>query len=232
MPITLTETLIATHERLYPRLAALLKQVERARPGAAVPEETVRLSRTLCREARKLLGREGQSITLPGGKAGKGAPLDHQGLAVALGQAVAGLEAFEAAHSGWSAERKCTVWMLDGPARPVLRLLPPGSAANPVTTRDRQRDGNRAFMIRLMLSRYAAGYDDGYRQASEGKPPSPDYAEDAWDGLVAKARGNDELARLRELKRLYGSVNPPPHLLPVGAVLRDPKMLRGAGKKN
>ena len=48
--------------------------------------------------------------------------------------------------------------------RPVLRLLPPGSEARPAATQDRQRDKNRAFIIKLMLSRYAAGYDDGYRR--------------------------------------------------------------------
>lgn len=230
MPITLTEPLIATHERLYPRLAALLKQVERVarqRAGAPVPEETAKLSRELCREAAKLLGREGRGIVVPQGSSsgGKAAPLDHAGLAVALGQAVAGLEAFEAAHSGWSAQRKCTVWTLDGPPRPVLRLLPPGSEANPVKTRNPAAEEAKRDLMKLIISRYAAGYDDGYRQASEGKPPSARYAEDAWDGLVKKARGNDEMARLRELKRLYGSVNPPPHLLPVGAVLSDPKKL-------
>src|SRR6218665_3697111 len=168
MPTPLTEAVIATHERLYPRVAALLKQVERVRGHVPVPEETGRLAGELGREARKLLGREGRRIGQLGGKAKTGAPLDHQGLAVALGQVVAGLEAFEATHSGWSGPSKCTVWNIEGPPRPVLRLLPPGSTANPATAQDGQRDKNRAFIIKLMLSRYAAGYDDGYRDASAG----------------------------------------------------------------
>lgn len=221
--LTLTPALIATHERLHPCLASLLKQIERVaakHPGLGVPEETARLARELCRDAAKLLGRAGRGISVPQrSSAGtKSTPLDHATLAIALGQALVGLEAFEAEHSGWSGTRKCAVWRLDGPERPVRRLLPPGHEGEATRTRNPDSEAAKADLMRLILSRYAAGYDEGYQQAREGKPPSSRYAEEAWDGLVEQAGGSDERARLRELKRRYGSTTPPAHVLPVGAV--------------
>lgn len=243
-PTTLTAEIVAAHERLYPRVAALLKQVERVagrRVGVGVPDETVALARKLCDEARRLLGREGRGI-VPRVGSGKGAEFsssgstrgsrprpqngqnpDATGLALALGQAVAGLESFESEHSGWSATAKCTVWQLDGPPLPVARLLPPGHHGKPIETRNRESERARQDLTRLIMARYAAGYDDGYRDASEGKPPSAEYAERIWDGLVKRARHNDEVARLRELKRRYGSTTPPRHLIPEGAELSDPE---------
>ncbi|WP_423065321.1 hypothetical protein [Devosia sp. CN2-171] len=217
MTTTLTEALIATHERLYPRLAALLKQVERVagqRASTPVPEESARLARQLVGEAATLLGREGRGIAVP--PANKTPPLDHAGLAVALGQAVAGLEAFEAAHSGWSAKSKCTVWTLDGPPRPVLRLLGPGTEANPVETRNPEAERLREEVYRLILGRYSAGYDAGYRDGRAGKAPRSEYCERIWN-KVSDLRGGAENARLSGLTGDRVRYDPPHHLMPDGA---------------
>ena len=175
---TPTPTLIATHERLYPRLAALLKQVERARATTPVPEETVRLSRELCREAAKLLGREGRGIGVPG--ASKGGPLDHGALAIQLGQAVAGLEAFEAAHSGRDFSGNA-VWQLPGGETvPVARLRTarPGFATATPKPSTQWRDPRevtdaemRSTVLKRILQRENAVYLEGYRDGRAGKPP-------------------------------------------------------------
>jgi len=223
---TLTKTLIATHERLYPRLASLLKQVERVagrEPRMEVPAETARLSRDLVREAARLLGPDGRGLSVPqGASAGGSAPaLDHARLAIALGQAVAGLEAFEAAHSGWSNDARCAVWRIDGPPQPVLRLLRPGSDANPVPSRNPESARLREKVYRLIMGRYAAGYDAGYRDATAGTPPRADYCERVWDA-IANRMGGDEAARRsgKQAGDIYS--NPPRQLVPEGAELSDP----------
>ena len=119
---TLTPETILAHERLYPRLASLLKQVEnvaKQRPAQPVGAESVKLARELCQEAGQLLGKQGRGIGVPRGA------LDHASLAVALGQAVAGLEAFEGEHAQLSARHQAICWTLpDGKRQPVARLLP------------------------------------------------------------------------------------------------------------
>lgn len=212
---TLTAAIALAHERLYPRVTALLKQVERSaarHPEHPVPATTRAVADTLFAEARKILGREAL-------RGAGSATADLSALAVGLGQLVAMLEAFEAEHSGFSAGAKCVVWRLDEPddrpPRPVTRLKPSGIEAGEPSATD-NGDGIRSKLTRLILARYASGYDTGYRDASEGRPPSSEYAERVWDGQVKDAEG-DEPARLRELKRRYGTTRPPPHLMPVGA---------------
>lgn len=178
---TLTPEAVAAHERLYPRLAALMKQVERVasrRPGAPVPEESAKLSRELCREAARLLGRDGRGIGLPKPVAGA-APLDHAGLAIHLGQAVAGLEAFEAAHSAVVAG--VPSWQLGtGESRPVARLWARAAstgqrqaAPKPQAARSRYDETPaqmRSAVIKRIMERENQRYMQGYRDAKAGKP--------------------------------------------------------------
>lgn len=183
MPTTLTPALIAAHERLYPRLAALLKQVERVasqRAATPVPEETAKLARELCREAGKLLGREGRGIVVPKGPSTASSPLDHAGLAVVLGQAVAGLEAFETAHSGRDFSGNA-VWQLPGGETPPvarLRAAGPGWATSAPKPSTPWRDPfeiteaeMKSGVLKRILQRENAVYLEGYRDARDGKPP-------------------------------------------------------------
>ena len=232
---TLTPETILAHERLYPRLASLLKQVERVagqRPMQPVPIESVKLARELCQEAAKLLGRAGRGIVVPRGVttgAAKGAAcggagtLDHATLAVALGQAVAGLEAFEAEHSGHSKKLDCAVWQIDGPPVPVTRLLPKGHGGKEVKTRDPEADHHRRTVYKLIVGRFKAGYDEGYRAASEGKPPSARYAEDIWDNLMETEQGARGPLGPGETRPHVRYEKPPRELVPNGATLSDPK---------
>ena len=211
MPTPLTPATARLHEALYPRVTALLKQVERAaakHPEQPIPPATLGVARGLFGEARKVLGRA------VGPRAGLGFA-DLGGLSLGLGQLVARLEGFEAAHSGFSKKARCVVWHVAGPVLPVTRLKPPGVEAGPVAPDDARLSPARLQLTRLVMARYAAGYDQGYRDASAGYPPNGEYAERIWDELV-KVPGDDEAVRKRELKRLYGTDTPPPHLMPIG----------------
>lgn len=216
-PIPLTPAIAVAHERLYPRVTALLKQVERSaarHPQHPVPTATLQVVRPLLGEARKILGRE----AMRGSGSATG---DLSALALGLSQLVAQLEAFEAEHSGFSAKAKCVVWRVEGPSMPVTRLKPAGVEAGPATASNPEASQMRKELTRLIMARFVAGYDEGYRAASRGEPPTSRYAENIWDGQVKKAGGNDEQARLRLLKERYGTITPPPHLMPVGAKLGE-----------
>ena len=219
---TLTPETILAHERLYPRLASLLKQVERVagqRPMQPVPIESVKLARELCQEAAQLLGKQGRGIAVPRGAPGA---LDHASLAVALGQAVAGLEAFEGEHSGHSKKLDCTVWQIDGPPRPVTRLLPKGHGGKEVKNSDPEADFHRRQVYKLIVGRFKAGYDEGYKHAKEGKPPSARYAEGVWDSLMEHEQGAKGPLGPGERPHVHYE-NPPREIVPNGATLSDPK---------
>ena len=224
-PTPLTRERVAAHENLHARLSALLKQLERVavrRPAEPVPAETLQLGSALCREAKKLLGRAGRAVPVPqAGKAGAGP--DHAGLAALLGQALVELEGFEAAWSGHSDTLGYAVWDVPGPALPVKRLLPKNAKAKKLEPQGEMTTAEmRAKLTHIILTRYAAGYDEGYAAAKEGKPPSARYAEDNWDSLTerqqkARRRANPDLP---ETPIRY--TNPPRELVPHGAVLSDP----------
>lgn len=208
----LTPAIAEAHERLYPRVGALLAQVEKlaARsPAQPLPPATLAVAQSLFRAARKILGREA-------GRIAGSAMGDLGALSVGLGQLKAALETFEAANSQWSASARCTVWRLDGPAMPVGRLKPAGVEAGPARKDNPEQQRLQGKILKLLAARFAAGYDTGYRHASEGLPPSSEDAERIWDALV-KQFGGEEKARRGELRRLYGTDRPPPHLMPVGA---------------
>ena len=172
---TLTPEIIVAHERLYPRLASLLKQVERVaaqRPTQPVPIKSVKLARELCQEAAQLLGKQGRGIAVPRGAADG---LDHASLAVALGQAVAGLEAFEGEHAQLSARHQAICWTLpDGKRQPVARLLPltPPKGATIWDEEEREFTKERhAAVVRRLIHRENQTYLVGYRDGRAGRPP-------------------------------------------------------------
>jgi len=179
-PQSLTPTLIAAHERLYPRLSSLLKQVERVAsrvPRAPVPPETAQFARELVGRAAKLLGREGRGIAVP--HATPSAPLEHAALAVALGQAVAGLEAFEGAHAMLSLRHRAICWLLPGgKLQPVARRLPAtppkdapawGEAEYKLSEHDHKK------LVARLLERENVRYMQGYRDGRAGRKPHPPF---------------------------------------------------------
>ncbi len=157
--------LAITHEALYPRLEALLRQVEAIaarRPGAPVPAATRAAAEALLFDAQRFA---------PQRKAGLPAAADTYGpLATALGQALARLSAFETAHSAWSAPHAGFVWRLPRHAlRPVERLRPK-SAPPPDPAADRESAHIRAELIRRIDAKYDEGFDAGLKAASSRQP--------------------------------------------------------------
>jgi hypothetical protein len=119
-----THALAARHEALWLRLVALHRQVAAVagrRPQAPVGRHTANVAEGLLRDALPFLAR---GDVLP-----MAAP-DHGGLATQLGEALAELDAWEAANSAWRADLNALVWTVPG-ARPlpVQRLRPRLSAA-------------------------------------------------------------------------------------------------------
>jgi hypothetical protein len=166
MPATLTAATALAHERLCPRVAALLGQVERLavrHPAQPVPPATLSVAEGLFGEARRVLGREAGGV-------GRGAD-DLGSLAVGLGQLAARLAAFEAAHSGWSPEAGAVVWHVGG-TLPVARLQPrrPVKGVSPPQPLPR---GARAKVLRRLVERENLRYMQGYRDGAAGRPPIP-----------------------------------------------------------
>ena len=177
----LTAELIVAQEQLYPRVAALLKQVERAKGNDAAPPESLRLGRELTREVAKLLGKAGRGIGVArhGGRDNAGrdnaSSIDNAALAMGLGQALAGLEAFEAAHAQLSAAHQAICWVLPGGTRvPVARLLPrtpPKGAKAWGEAEARVAKAGLQKVRRRLIQRENFIYLVGYRDGVAGKPP-------------------------------------------------------------
>ena len=118
-PPRVTHALAARHEALWLRLTALHAQIAAVaarRPQAAVSRRTISVAEALLRDAQVFLG---QSEALP-----MAAP-DHGGLLTQLGQALAGLDAWEASNAEWRGALNAFVWKVEGDTPlPVQRLRP------------------------------------------------------------------------------------------------------------
>lgn len=123
-PPRVTHALAARHEALWLRLTALHAQIAAVaarRPQAPVSAQTISVAEALLRDAQVFLG---LGDVLP-----MAAP-DHGGLLTQLGQALAGLDAWEAANAEWRGAVNAFVWKVAGDTPlPVQRLRPKLSAA-------------------------------------------------------------------------------------------------------
>jgi hypothetical protein len=129
------------------------------RPAAAVPSATASIAADLLFEAQRFMGtRRG----LPDVAADVG------GLAAQLGRALAGLDAFEAVHTAWHPELKCFAWRLRDPL-PVKRLRQQTATFRTVKEQ-RESDGMRTGFRKLLVARIETAYEEGYRDAAEGRP--------------------------------------------------------------
>jgi hypothetical protein len=109
----------AAHEALYPRVERLTRQAEAIgtkRPNAPVPEETRTIAEGLLFDVQAFRPSRTRRGLPP-------AASSFAALASQLGQALAALDAFEAAHSEWNGVLKCRVWRTGfQPEQPVARL--------------------------------------------------------------------------------------------------------------
>jgi hypothetical protein len=165
MPITLTRQKAQAHEALYPRVEKLTRQIEAIaarRPSAPVPPAARAIADALLFDAQAFATAARALPAL--------AP-DVAGLATQLGQALAALDAFEAAHAGWQADLNCFAWRLaSGATLPVQRLRP--HVVETGRNRQLQREGARMRreLIRRIDAKFYDGYDQGYRDAQNGVP--------------------------------------------------------------
>ena len=156
----LTRQKAEAHEALYPGLARLTRQLEAMaarNPSASVPPASRAIAADLLFEAQRFSG--GVRRGLPEVAA------DIGGLVTQLGRALAQLDAFEAAHSAWSPDLKCFVWLLRDPL-PVKRLRQETAAVIKSAKDKRQSAFYRTELVRLMNAKVSESYDEGYRDAS------------------------------------------------------------------
>lgn len=161
MKPVLTRLKVDAHEALYPALERLTRQLEAMavrRPAAAVPPATTTIAADLLFAAQRF---SHGSRGLPAVAADLG------GLATQLGRALAQLEAFEAAHSAWRPELKAFAWALLDPV-PVRRLRQQSAAAGTARAQ-REGEGMRRKLVKLIDAKVATAYDLGYRDASNGR---------------------------------------------------------------
>ncbi len=163
----LTRQKAEAHEGLYPEFERLTRQLETMaarNPSASVPPAAHAIAADLLFDAQRFSA--GVRRGLPE------IAEDLGGLVTQLGRALAQLDAFEAAHSAWDAERKCYVWLLRRP-EPVKRLRPVTSAGVK-SAKDKRRvaEMRRKIMGRLE-ERFEDGYKQGLRDASVSSQPPP-----------------------------------------------------------
>jgi hypothetical protein len=163
----LTRTKAEAHEALYPALAKLTAQMEAMaarNPAARVPPAARAAAADLLFEAQQFGwnrgGRTQRPLPEPAADIG--------GLSTQLGQALALLDAFEAAHCIWNADLKCFVWETQGAPLPVRRLRQ--EPARPqLSERDKRRSEQRRLEImRKIEAKAEDSYDLGYADASSG----------------------------------------------------------------
>jgi hypothetical protein len=120
---TTTQAMAERHEALWLAVSALHKDsiaLGAKRPLTPV-SDPVRIS------AEGLLSDCAPFIRQRGARLPVAAP-DLAGLALQLGQALAGLDTWESRHSVWDTQYNCRMWSLGAETVPVLRLKPPAAA--------------------------------------------------------------------------------------------------------
>lgn len=156
------------HEALYPALAKLTAQMEAVaarKPAAPVPVAARKIAADLLFEAQAFgwdrADRTQRELPEPA--------TDAWGLASQLGQALALLDAFEAAHSHWNPDLKCFVWQsARGGPHPIRRLRAEPEHP-PQTAKDkRQSEQRRIELRRMIVAKAEESYDRGYADASSG----------------------------------------------------------------
>ncbi len=186
----LTRDRAAAHEALFPKLEKLTRQAEAIalrRPEAPVPAETRAAAEALLFDARKMLGQQIRAAHPGRRKPGRDFPAASDtfaGLSTQLGQALAGLDAFEAAHTSWNVDLKCVAWQLGGDdTMPVKRLRPELLRAPEADRHDRTSEHIRQKITARFRERYEEGYEDGLKAARD--PANHPYPTDEEKGMLA-----------------------------------------------
>ena len=178
-PLRATHALAEHHEALWLSLTALHKDIVALgakKPGAAVSEAVRIAAEGLLSDILPFTRQRGDRFPV--------AAADLGGLAVQLGQALAGLERWESLNTTWDERYKCRIWHVDGPYLPIMRLKPPAAALK------HQRDDMSLIRAKLVLrldQRTRGAYQEGFeagRAARIGAPePEPEAAPQTYPRL-------------------------------------------------
>lgn len=125
IPAKLSRRQVLRQEAVFAKLVSLSGQVKaaaRQRQGKNVPDDLRRAAEAVLFEVEFFRPQKRKPFPR--------AAADRSGLAAQLAEALAALIAFEARHTGWDARFDEPVWLVEGAAMRVRRLLPrPGSRA-------------------------------------------------------------------------------------------------------
>lgn len=174
MSSPLTKNLAERHEALFLQCEALQKSVgliATRNPASPLPQATRILAETLLFDTRPFLPARQDKLPM--------AAPDHAGLLTQLGQALAGLLAYQAHWTEWVAAKSCFCWIIRDERLPVRRLHPQVAIVE-------QKRSNSPRMLHLReklaerLTRQRQGdYDDGYKAgmaAARAQADLPDAA--------------------------------------------------------
>ena len=166
-PPRATHALAERHEALWLRLTALHKDtlaLGAKKPDAPTSEPVRIVVEGLLHDCLPFLRpRKGRFPV---------ASADLAGLAVQLGQALAGLDAWESLNTTWDERFKCRVWEVDGDYLPVKRLKPPAAA---LKYKGEDMDKLREKLARRLDQRNRGSYQEGFEagRAARIGPPQP-----------------------------------------------------------
>lgn len=162
---TTTATLAERHEALWLGLSALHKDLVALgakKPTAPVSEPVRIAAEGLLSECASFIRKRKERLPV--------AAADLTGLAVQLGQALAGLEDWESRHTTWDEKFNCRIWNLHTGYRPIMRLKPPAAALK--FERD-DMDYIRGQLVVRMKQRERRAYHEGFEAGRAARAGAP-----------------------------------------------------------
>lgn len=160
-----SRALAERHEALWLAVSALHKDMVALgakKPGAPVSDAVRVVAEGLLSDCAPFIRKRSDRLPV--------AAHDHAGLAVQLGQALAGLEDWENRHSFIDARHDCRMWRVTSGQLPIMRLKPPPAA---LPTVHRNMDELREKLARRIDGQRAGDFERGFRAgraARQGKP--------------------------------------------------------------
>lgn len=164
---TVTHALAERHEALWLSLAALQKDVAALaakKPHSLVSEPVRIVAEGLLSDCAPFVRHKKEKLPM--------AAPDLAGLAVQLGQALAGLDAFESRHTRWDARWNCRVWSVAGDPLPVRRLRP--AVAPPPPPATFKGESMRDKLAKLIDRRHQQAYENGFRAGRAARLGAPE----------------------------------------------------------
>lgn len=167
---TTTPALAERHEALWLSLAALHKDtlaLGAKKPDASVSEPVRIAAEALLADCAAFIRRRNERLPV--------AAPDLAGLAVQLGQALAGLEAWESRHTDWDQRFNCRIWNLHSGYLPIMRLKPPAAALR--FQRTDEADLREKLTLRVQ-QRWRGVYQKGFEAGRAARNGAPETGSD------------------------------------------------------